>query len=109
MKAKLFKSRFTRIGLKYGLAGTVGATFAASGMAALAAPFGEKEAAAKEAAVTTAKAGLALTGAWLMRKHIARGAAAGGKAFGRSMSKSGKVMFRRIRGRIIPIMTRTKG
>lgn len=108
MKAKLFKSRFTRIGLKYGLAGTVGATFAASGIAALAAPFGEKEESAKQAAITTAKAGLALTGAWMLRKHVARGAVAGGRAFGRSMAKSGKVTFRRIRGRIIPIMTRTR-
>jgi hypothetical protein len=103
MKLKIFKSKYTKMGLKYGLAGTVGATFAASGAAALGAPFGEKEAAAREGAILTAKTGLALTAGWLLRKHIARGAVAGAKAFGRSASKSGSVMFRRVRGRIIPI------
>lgn len=107
MKAKIFRSKYTRMGLKYGLAGTLGATFAAAGAVALAAPFGVKESGAKDAAVLTAKAGIALTGAFLLRKHIARGVVAGAKASGRSIAKSGKVTFRRIRGRLVPI--RMKG
>lgn len=104
MKASgLYKSKFTRIGLKYGIAGTIGAAMAAAGAASLGAPFGEKKDAAIEAAKLTAKTGLALTGAWLLRKHVVRGAAAGGKAFSRSAMKSGKVMFRKIGGRIVPI------
>lgn len=99
----LYKSKFTRIGFKYGIAGTIGASMAAAGAASLGAPFGEKKDAAIEAAKLTAKAGLALTGAWLLRKHVVRGVAAGSKAFGKSAMKSGKVMFRRIGGRIVPI------
>lgn len=107
MRAKIFKSKYTRMGLKYGLAGTVGASFAAAGVAVLAAPLGMKESGAKEAAALTAKAGLALTGAFMLRKHVVRGVLAGARVSGRSLAKSGKVTFRRIRGRLVPI--RLKG
>lgn len=103
MKSKFFQSKYTWKGLKHIAAGTIGGAVAAGGMAALAAPLGEKKDAAASYAGLTLKLGAGLAGAYVFRKHIARGAYAGGKAIGRSVNKDMGVMFRRVRGRIIPI------
>lgn len=102
-KAKFFSSRMTRIGLKYGIAGSIGAAMASGGTSFLAAPFGEKKEAAKEGALVGLKAGLALTGMWVLRKPLSHAAKAGAREFHRSAIKAGKVMFRRIGGRVVPI------
>lgn len=89
--------------LKYGAIGTTSAAAAAFLASASSAQPGFKEEAGKNAAKAAVLTGAMVTGAFLGRKYIAKGAATAAKAMVKDAGSKLGYVFRRIRGRIVKI------
>lgn len=89
--------------IKYGLLGSVGAAGGAAMAASMGAPMGLKTEAAKDSALAAFMTGGAVTGLVLGRKYVVKGTIGAARAVGKTLKTDMKTVFRRIRGRIVPI------
>jgi hypothetical protein len=93
-------SKFNRNIIKYGLAATAGGSVAAYVTGKASAEIGRGDEAGSKSAKAAAMVGLGITAAVVGRKYVGKGL----KVIGSKMeSGDHKVIFRRFRGRIVPI------